>query len=206
MCRVGRNGRKSSEKRFVLSARIAFGYCRRKSANPGSPGKETTTHYDHASWQGGFFSCTVSFFYPLAPATWQTVRAHCDPEEGKELDLAMEHRVLFGPPGPLQRLQRHAEEGNRTFGPEFWPLVLQEIWKIQPRPCEDSTTHLAGGQRPSGFVGREEADVSAVNVGTMHDYADQNPLLLPFVVVCAQVAPVAHEASVVFSSVARYTG
>lgn len=71
------------------------------------------------------------------------------PRRGEELDLAMERRVLVGPQGPCRRLQRKGTERSaRSFG----PTVLQEIWKIQPRPCEDPTAHTAGGQRPSGFA------------------------------------------------------
>lgn len=66
-----------------------------------------------------------------------------------------------------------------------------------------------------GLLGEKKQTCLLLNVGTMQDYArgkcsmysryysDQNPLLLPF---CVQVALVANEASVVFCSVARYTG
>lgn len=97
-----------------LSARIVFGYCRRKSANPGSPGKKAT-HYHHASWQGGFLHSILS---SLAQATWQTVRAHCDPEEGKSLTWRWSPRVLYGPQGPCRGLQRKGTERSvRSFGP-----------------------------------------------------------------------------------------
>lgn len=39
VCRVSRND-KNPARKGSLSARIVLGYCRRKSANPGSPGKE----------------------------------------------------------------------------------------------------------------------------------------------------------------------
>lgn len=75
-----------------------------------------TTHYHHASWQGGFFLHSILF--SLAQATWQTVRAHCDPEEGKSLTCRWSPRVLSGPQGPCRALQRKERERSvRSFGP-----------------------------------------------------------------------------------------
>lgn len=113
VCRVSRND-KNPVGKGCLSARIVFGYCRRKSVNPGSPGKKTT-HYHRASWQGGFFA---QYPFLAGPSDVADRSGTLRPRRGEELDLAMEPRVLFGPQRPCRGLQRKGTERSvRSFGP-----------------------------------------------------------------------------------------
>lgn len=140
MCAVWVGMTKKSVEQGCPSSRILSASCRRKSANPGSPGKENI-QYHHASWQGGLFA---QYPFPAGPSDVADRSGTLRPRRGEELDLAME------PPGPLWApgpLQAPAEEEKRTFGPEFWALMLQEIWKIQSRPCEDPHNTLNKRQR-----------------------------------------------------------
>lgn len=159
---------KNSVREGCLSARILLATAVANRQIQGLRGRRRPPTTTTLAGRVGFW-CTVSFLHTAAgPSDVADRSGTLRPRRGEELDLAME------PPGPLWApgpLQRPAEEGKRTFGPEFWPLVLQEIWKIQPRPCGDPTVSLAGGQRPSGFCEREAADVSGVKVGTMQDHA-----------------------------------
>lgn len=126
---MGRNGKKSRVEQgcsVIQAARILSASRRRESANPGSPGKQTgrpahyhsTTTLKLAVW---VFFLLHSILFPLAQATWQTVRAHCDPEEGKSLTWRWGPGSSLGPGGPpalAGRLQRKRRERSvRSFGP-----------------------------------------------------------------------------------------
>lgn len=113
---MGRNDKKVSRTRLSVIQDSLSSSCRRKSANPGSLGKETT-RYHRASWQGGWALCTVSF------SRWPKRRGRpfghiATQKEGKSLTWRWSPRVLFGPQGPCRRLQRKRRERSvRSFGP-----------------------------------------------------------------------------------------
>jgi hypothetical protein len=163
---MGRNDKKSESNKVVCHPGFFQLPAGANRQIQGLRGRKTT-HYQHAKKLAGwvFLLHSAQCPFPAGPsdvAAWQTVRAHCDPEEGKSLTWRWSPGSSLGPQGPCRAA---AEEEERTFGPEFWALMLQEIWKIQSRRCEDPTIHLAGGQRPSGLISNRPADVSGVKVG-----------------------------------------
>lgn len=107
-----------------LSARILFGYCRRKSANPGSPGKETTTHYHHASWQGGFFSLAQYPFFTRWPQRRGRPFGHIATQKrGKSLTWrwstgsSLAPRALAEPAEACRGREQNVRSGVLALGP-----------------------------------------------------------------------------------------
>lgn len=162
------------------------------------------THYHHASWQGGFLH---SILFSLAQATWQTVRAHCDPEEGKSLTWRWSPRVLSGPQGPCRRPQRKGRERSvRSFGP--WSCKKSGKSSLgparTPQHAQQAVNDRVGlSVRRSRLVCRKSRYYAGLcrlmqeKANTVCIVFRPNPLLLP----CVH-----RNRQVVFSSVARYTG